>query len=177
MPSIRDESRDRRRDEVNPAPPSVSNLPSAPRRRLKKDKPQHYEVVAVDIEDGGAGYLIIPPVSFQGGNGTGAQGVAVLESGAVKEIVLSNGGSYESAPDVVIGGGSERPAHAKAVVDKPAPKPAGWGEVFVKVLCAMIANPQTNPSMPHDYLSSAETAADQAMALMEEKGVKLEEPK
>jgi hypothetical protein len=61
-------------------------------------------VAGVAVTDGGAGYLVAPPVGFSGGGGSGAGAYAQLTNGSVIQIVVTNGGTgYASAPAVTIG--------------------------------------------------------------------------
>jgi hypothetical protein len=63
-------------------------------------------VTEVDITNGGTGYTSAPAVSFTGGGGTGAAGVAEVSNGKVVSIILTSGGSgYTSAPAVSFAGG------------------------------------------------------------------------
>ncbi|HTI71941.1 MAG TPA: LamG domain-containing protein [Candidatus Limnocylindria bacterium] len=60
-------------------------------------------VASVAVNDGGAGYLRVPLITFSGGGGTGATAVAVVENGAVKSIAVTSGGSgYTNAPAVAV---------------------------------------------------------------------------
>lgn len=57
----------------------------------------------VSVTSGGAGYGAVPAVSFSGGGGASAAGTAVLSSGSVVAVTLSNYGTgYTSAPTVTI---------------------------------------------------------------------------
>jgi len=60
-------------------------------------------VVAVNITDGGSGYVGTPQVRFIGGGGSGAQAVAVVSNGVITAITMLGAGTgYTSAPLVVI---------------------------------------------------------------------------
>ena len=61
-------------------------------------------VVGVTITDTGHGYEgVIPPVTFIGGGGTGAEGTAIVNNGIVIGINFSsNGSGYTNAPYVLI---------------------------------------------------------------------------
>jgi formylglycine-generating enzyme required for sulfatase activity len=53
--------------------------------------------------DGGAGYVMPPTVTFNGGGGTGATAVTLVNTGAVSQIiVLTPGNGFTNAPLVVI---------------------------------------------------------------------------
>jgi hypothetical protein len=59
-------------------------------------------VNSVAVTDGGGGYLVPPAVTFTGGGGTGAAGVAVIDNGRVIRVNITNTGSgYTSDPTVV----------------------------------------------------------------------------
>lgn len=58
-------------------------------------------VINVEITTGGVGYVAPPSVSFSGGGGTGAAGVATLSGGQVLGVVITNAGTgYTSSPSV-----------------------------------------------------------------------------
>lgn len=58
----------------------------------------------VSLSTGGSGYINAPVVSFIGGGGTGASGVAVLSGNSVQRIVMYDmGEGYTAEPDVIIG--------------------------------------------------------------------------
>ena len=60
-------------------------------------------VVAVNITDGGSGYINTPLVRLVGGGGSGAQAIAVVSNGVITAInVLDAGYGYTNAPLVVI---------------------------------------------------------------------------
>jgi hypothetical protein len=61
------------------------------------------KVVSVTITDSGSGYVTIPGLRFNGGDGNGAAGTAVLTDSMVTSIEIVNSGSgYTTAPVVVI---------------------------------------------------------------------------
>jgi hypothetical protein len=58
----------------------------------------------VEMETGGSGYTSVPTVNFSGGGGSGAQGVAVLQNGAIIRVIVTDPGhNYTSAPTVTFG--------------------------------------------------------------------------
>ncbi len=60
-------------------------------------------IASVTLTDGGAGYTTSPAVYFVGGTGSGAAATAVVEGGAVVQVVIVSAGSgYKLAPSVVI---------------------------------------------------------------------------
>lgn len=60
-------------------------------------------VTSVTVTDGGIGYVTPPIVSFIGGGGSGAAGIAQVFNGIVTNIVVNGAGSgYSSAPAVTI---------------------------------------------------------------------------
>jgi len=60
-------------------------------------------ITSVNVDNGGAGYVVAPAVGFSGGGGAGAAAHAVVSSGVVTGIVVDNPGSgYVSAPAVII---------------------------------------------------------------------------
>ncbi|HEY0946566.1 MAG TPA: hypothetical protein VGD81_14910, partial [Opitutaceae bacterium] len=63
------------------------------------------EVSLVLVTNGGSGYTSAPAVTFSGGDGSGAQAVATINTaGQVASITIIDGGvGYTSAPSVVIG--------------------------------------------------------------------------
>jgi hypothetical protein len=65
-----------------------------------------FEVLTVNIKNGGTGYLDVPVIKFTGGGGSGATATATLGTGgAIKYITVTNPGSgYLSAPTVSING-------------------------------------------------------------------------
>lgn len=61
-------------------------------------------VYPVVVTNGGDGYGTVPSVSFLGGGGTGAAGVASVSNGILTSITVTNPGyGYSTAPGVVIG--------------------------------------------------------------------------
>ena len=65
-----------------------------------------YEIVSIEISDGGEGYTSPPNVLIQG-NGTGAEAIAYVVNGSVSGIKVTNFGSgYISAPTVSLVGGN-----------------------------------------------------------------------
>lgn len=76
-------------------------------------------VTVVSVSAGGSGYTSAPSVAFTGGSGTGAEGVAVLGTGAdagkvVGVTVTKNGSGYTTAPTVAFSGGGGTGAAATA---------------------------------------------------------------
>jgi len=62
---------------------------------------------SIEVDSGGSGYDSAPTVSFSGGGGSGAEAIAVIDSGAVTKIVITNPGSgYTSLPTVSFSGGT-----------------------------------------------------------------------
>ena len=62
---------------------------------------------SIEVTSGGSGYDSAPTVSFSGGGGSGAEAIAVIDSGAVSKIVITNPGSgYTSLPTVSLSGGT-----------------------------------------------------------------------
>ena len=62
-----------------------------------------YDVISIEVANGGSGYLSTPKVIVSGDNGTTAE--AFLSRGSVKEIQITNkGGKYYTAPTVTIEG-------------------------------------------------------------------------
>jgi hypothetical protein len=53
---------------------------------------------------GGVGYTDVPVVTFSGGGGFGATGVAVLQNGSVSKVIVTDAGAnYTSTPTITIG--------------------------------------------------------------------------
>lgn len=74
-------------------------------------------VYGVDVEDPGQGYQSPPPVTFSGGNGSGAAAEAVIEGPVVRIEVTSGGSGYTQPPRVRF----SRPgvfAEATAAIDR-----------------------------------------------------------
>ena len=65
-----------------------------------------YEVVMVQIKDGGTGYLEVPVITLSGGGGTGAKAQAYIGTGGQITWIkmTSKGTGYLSAPTVTING-------------------------------------------------------------------------
>ena len=64
-------------------------------------------VGAVNVTNGGSGYVAAPGVTFSGGGGSGAAGTAVLSGGSVIGVSITNGGTgYTSAPTVTFSSGT-----------------------------------------------------------------------
>ena len=75
------------------------------------------QVGAVTVDNPGSGYTSPPDVTFSGGGGSGgAAGTAVLESGGVASVSLTNGGSYNRTPDISFSGGGGSGAAATAAL-------------------------------------------------------------
>lgn len=93
-------------------------------------------VVAVEIATGGSGYVLPPGVSFSGGAGTGAAGIATLVNGQVQGVVITNAGTgYTSAPTVSFKAATGSGAGATASVYTGPLRPMSFfqgrsGEVF-----------------------------------------------
>jgi hypothetical protein len=63
------------------------------------------QVVSISLTTGGSGYTAPPSVTFSGGGGNGAAGVAHMAGTQVESVVITNGGTgYTSAPAVTITG-------------------------------------------------------------------------
>ncbi len=74
-------------------------------------------LASITISEGGSGYTGAPVVTFTGGDGSGAQAIAIVEDGAVTELVVTNPGvGYTAAPTVVLTGGGGADAAATAVL-------------------------------------------------------------
>ena len=62
-------------------------------------------IVSITMTTGGSGYTAPPAVSFSGGGGAGAVGVAHMAGTQVESVVITDGGTgYTSAPTVTIAG-------------------------------------------------------------------------
>ena len=78
-----------------------------------------YEVVAIEIHDGGSGYSIPPVLRFEGGGGNGCIAKARIgDNGSLVMVDIINSGSgYFSAPKLIIDGSiGETGRHARASV-------------------------------------------------------------
>ena len=77
-------------------------------------------VSATTITAGGSGYTTAPTVTFSGGTATRqAKGIAVLSSGAVASIIITDPGRYSTssaAPTITISGGGGSSATATATL-------------------------------------------------------------
>jgi len=74
-----------------------------PRRAAAKPRVTNGLVQTTKVTDGGAGYLTTPAVRFTGGNGAGAEGVAVVSNRVVTAIrMIHPGVGYTRAPVVEI---------------------------------------------------------------------------
>jgi hypothetical protein len=74
-------------------------------------------VNATTVTAAGSGYTSAPRVVFSGGAGTGAAGIAVIESGALVSIYITNPGTgYTSAPTIAITGGGGTGATATCTI-------------------------------------------------------------
>lgn len=77
-----------------------------------------YRVQSVELTNPGFGYTIAPKVSFTGGGGSGAVGIASIGNGIVGIITVTHGGSgYITSPTVTFSGISSIPASAYAVIN------------------------------------------------------------
>ncbi len=66
----------------------------------------NYTVTSVTLNSRGSGYTSAPNVTFSGGGGTGAVGIATISGGVVTSVLITNFGSgYTSAPTVTFSGG------------------------------------------------------------------------
>jgi len=79
-----------------------------------------FSVTAIEISDGGSGYVSAPSIRFSSNTGTGATARAFITNGRVNRIVLlSKGTGYLSAPTIIIEGGTRAdgaPAKAVAII-------------------------------------------------------------
>lgn len=74
--------------------------------------------LAVQVTDGGSGYLTPPNVTFTGGGGSGANATAIIAGGIVTNVNVTNGGSgYAYTPVVTFSGGGGMYAAATAEVN------------------------------------------------------------
>ena len=74
-----------------------------------------YDIIRIDIADGGSGYKNTPEVEIVDGNGTTAQ--AFVSRGTIKAIeILNKGGKYYKAPTINIIGDSDKQAKAVAIL-------------------------------------------------------------
>jgi hypothetical protein len=79
------------------------------------------QVVSISMTTGGSGYTAPPAVTFSGGGGTGAVGVAHMAGTQVESVVITNGGTgYTSAPTVTITGTAVATANVYAGPAIPA---------------------------------------------------------
>ena len=79
------------------------------------------QVVSISMTTGGSGYTAPPTVSFTGGGGTGAVGVAHMAGTQVESVVITNGGTgYTSSPTVTISGNASATASVYAGAIVPA---------------------------------------------------------
>lgn len=86
------------------------------------DNTAQTSVQRVVVTAGGSGYTSAPALTFTGGGGTGAAGVAIVEGGAVVGVFITEPGSgYTSAPAVAFGGGGGTSAAALAEISGVEP--------------------------------------------------------
>jgi len=79
------------------------------------------QVVSISLTTGGSGYTAPPSVSFSGGGGNGAAGVAHMAGTQVESVVITNGGTgYTSAPTVTLSGNAVAAASVYAGPVVPA---------------------------------------------------------
>ena len=60
-------------------------------------------IASFSVGNGGSGYTTAPNVNITGGNGSGADAIAIMSGGIVTEVKLkpdNNGGSYTTAPTI-----------------------------------------------------------------------------
>ena len=77
-----------------------------------------FRVQGVDLTNPGTGYTVAPKVSFTGGGGSGAVGIASIGDGIVGIITVTDGGSgYVTSPTVTFSGISSVSASAKAIIN------------------------------------------------------------
>jgi hypothetical protein len=70
------------------------------------------QVVSISMTTGGSGYTAPPSVTFSGGGGNGAVGVAHMAGTQVESVVMTNGGTgYTSAPTVTLTGNASATAN------------------------------------------------------------------
>ena len=80
---------------------------------------RNLQVQSIVVGQSGANYTTIPTVTIQGGGGTGATAIAVIDgnTGAVTGITVTNPGSgYYTTPAVIINGSCDTPAVAAVVL-------------------------------------------------------------
>jgi len=79
------------------------------------------QVVSISMTTGGSGYTAPPSVTFSGGGGNGAVGVAHMAGTQVESVVLTNGGTgYTSAPTVTLTGNAVATANVYTGTLNPA---------------------------------------------------------
>jgi alpha-tubulin suppressor-like RCC1 family protein len=60
-------------------------------------------ITAINVTEGGAGYVSAPAVTFVGGNGSGAAATANISNGAVTSFTVTSAGSgYTATPQVLV---------------------------------------------------------------------------
>ena len=82
--------------------------------------PVTQSVTGLSISSAGREYASSPKLIFQGGGGTGAEGVATIDTtGILTNIVIDDPGQfYQEAPYVLIQGGGGKGAKGRAVIDQ-----------------------------------------------------------
>ena len=74
-------------------------------------------ILEVLITNAGAGYTVVPTVTFSGGGGIGAAGTAILGNGSVQTLTITNPGSlYVTAPVVTMAGSANTSIGSSAEV-------------------------------------------------------------
>lgn len=84
------------------------------------DDEYNTEIIGLNVISGGSGYITIPTITVTGGNGTGAEFTAIVDSGTGQVIgtdLVSRGTGYTSVPTVNITGGGGSGAIIEAVLN------------------------------------------------------------
>jgi len=80
------------------------------------DDNKGYNIIAVEVANGGSGYVSAPTVLIEG-DGQGATGIAYVSNGQVRAVrIINEGSGYTKTPTVLlVGGNGSSPDNARAV--------------------------------------------------------------
>lgn len=70
-----------------------------------------FNIISIEVVDGGSGYLAVPAITITGGGGVGAKAEAILIDGSVASVnILDGGRGFTSTPTILVSEGGDTTA-------------------------------------------------------------------